>query len=118
MLPVAFATPDLAIPLLLTSGLVGQFGWTVYSINETSLQQAITPPSLLGRVNATTMFIGDGAVPLGALAGGILGEVLGLRQAITIAAFGSMLSFLWVLFSPAQHGAHPGSGVIRIWHPQ
>ena len=103
VLPVAFATPPLAMLLLLTSGFVGHFGWTVYSINETSLRQAITPANLQGRMNATMLFVGNGMTPIGALAGGVLGEWLGLREAITVAAFGSLLSFLWVLFSPVRN---------------
>ena len=102
VLPVAFATPDLAMLLLLLSGFVGHFGWTVYSINETSLRQAVIPMDFQGRMNATMLFIGDGMLPVGALVGGVLGEVFGLREAITAAAFGSLLSFLWVLFSPAR----------------
>ena len=100
--PVALASSDLAVPLLVCSGLVGHFGWTIYAVNETSLRQAITPSNLLGRVNATTMFLADGAVPLGALAGGILGEVLGLRHALILSAIGSSLSFLWVLGSAVR----------------
>lgn len=103
VLPIAFATPHLAVLLLLTSGFVGHFGWTVYSINETSLRQVITPMNLQGRMNATMLFIGDGMLPVGALVGGVLGEMLGLREAIMFAAFGSLLSFLWVLFSPVRN---------------
>ena len=106
VLPVAFATPRLAMLLLLTSGFAGHFGWTIYSINETSLRQAITRMNLQGRMNATMLFVAEGLLPIGALVGGMLGEVFGLRQAIMFAAFGSLLSFLWVLFSPVRSMAH------------
>lgn len=98
--PVIFATPHTAIPLLLLSSLLGNFGWVVYNVNAVSLRQAVTPMRLQGRMNATLSFIMAGMLPLGALAGGALGQVLGLRIAIILAAFGSLLAFLWVLRSP------------------
>jgi len=36
------------------------------------------------------------------LLGGVLGEALGLRPAIAITAVGTLLSLLWVLFSPVR----------------
>jgi hypothetical protein len=102
VLPAVFATPDLAVPLLLLSSLVGNFGWTVYGVNGASLRQAITPLPLQGRMNATMHFVVAGVLPLGGLVGGVLGQALGLRGAIAIAAVGSLLSCLWVLCSPVR----------------
>jgi len=53
-------------------------------------------------MHATLSFLVSGLLPRGALAGGALGEVLGLRATITLAAVGSLLSVLWVLFSPVR----------------
>jgi len=102
VLPVVFATPRTAVALLLVSSLLGNFGWVLYNVNATSIRQAITPMALQGRMNATLSFLVSGMLPLGALAGGALGEVLGLRATITLAAVGSLLSVLWVLFSPVR----------------
>ena len=102
VIPVALATPRLAMLLLLLSSFIGNFGWTVYNINASSLRQAVTPMNLQGRMNATTMFICEGVLPLGALAGGILGEMFGLRSAIVCSAIGSLFSFFWVLCSPVR----------------
>jgi predicted MFS family arabinose efflux permease len=41
-------------------------------------------------------------LPLGALTGGVLGEALGLKNTIILAAVGSLFATLWVLFSPAR----------------
>jgi len=82
------------------SSLIGNFGWVVHNVNSTSLRQAITPPALQGRVHATWHFLVTGMLPLGALAGGALGQALGLRPAIALAACGSALASLWVIFSP------------------
>ena len=59
--------------------------------------------ALQGRVNATFGFLVSGMLPLGALSGGALGEILGLRNTIILAAVGSLFAFLWVLFSPVHN---------------
>jgi MFS family permease len=102
VLPVVFATPRSALLLLFLSSLLGNFGWVLYNVNAVSLRQAVTPMALQGRVNATFSFLVSGMLPLGALAGGALGEALGLRNTIILAAAGSLFAFLWVLFSPAR----------------
>jgi MFS-type transporter involved in bile tolerance (Atg22 family) len=107
VLPVVFATPRLAVALLLLSSLLGNFGWVLYNVNATSLRQAVTPIPMQGRMNATLNFMIAGMLPLGALLGGALGQVLGLRPTITLAAIGSLLSALWVIFSPVR-------GLMRI----
>ena len=110
------ATPDLAIPLLAVGGtaltlsvlvlMVGQFATflsaVVYNINQVSLRQAIVPLKLQGRMNATMRFLVWGTIPLGALVGGILGVIIGIRPTILIMAVGGSLAFLWVLVSPVR----------------
>jgi hypothetical protein len=41
-------------------------------------------------------------VPLGGLLGGGLGEVIGLRPTLLLAALGEMLAVLWLLLSPMR----------------
>jgi len=86
--------------------MAGQFisfiATVVYNVNQVSLRQAIVPLRLQGRMNATMRFLVWGTIPLGALTGGFLGELLGLRAAIGIAILGGSLSFLWVLLSPVR----------------
>jgi MFS family permease len=102
VMPVIFATPSSAAALLFLSSLLGNFGWVLYNVYAVSLRQAIVPSIMQGRVNATFSFLVAGMLPLGALAGGLLGTILGLRNAILIAAVGSLLSVLWIVFSPAR----------------
>lgn len=56
-------------------------------------------------MNATMRFLVWGTMPLGGLAGGLLGQVLGLRQTIAVGAAGSLLSALWVLQPPSSRPA-------------
>lgn len=82
--------------------LVG-LGSVVYNVNQVSFRQRLTPDNMLGRMNATVRFIVFGVVALGALAGGVLGELVGARNTLWIAAIGCSLSFLPVFFSPLRN---------------
>ncbi|MET8412875.1 MFS transporter [Streptomyces sp. NPDC005195] len=75
-------------------------GSTMSTIHVVSLRQVITPDQFLGRVNAGCRFIAWGPLPLGALSGGFLGDVIGLRPTLYVTAFVFLLAPLWVIFSP------------------
>jgi MFS family permease len=92
----------LRIPLLVAGGLVGSFGSIVYGINQVSLRQAITPERLHGRMNATMKFLVVGATPIGAVIGGALGGMIGLRATMAVAAVGAALAVLPVALSPLR----------------
>jgi MFS family permease len=87
---------------LMVGNFVISIGVVVYNINQVSLRQAIVAIRLQGRMNATMRFLVWGTIPLGALAGGLLGTYLGLRSAVGITILGVSLSFLWVLLSPVR----------------
>jgi MFS family permease len=101
-LPLSFVTADVALPALSIILGVSFFGNLVYNINQVSFRQAIVPIRLQGRLNATMRTIVWGTLPLGALAGGFLGEVIGLRPAILLSVVAGSVSFVWVLFSPVR----------------
>jgi predicted MFS family arabinose efflux permease len=44
----------------------------------------------------------NSTLPLGALLGGFLGTVLGLRVALLVAGCGLSLGFVWILLSPLR----------------
>jgi hypothetical protein len=74
----------------------------IFNTGQVSLRQAIAPDHLQGRMNAVMSFIGWGVVPLGGLLGGGLGEMIGLRPALLLAALGEILAVLWLLLSPMR----------------
>ena len=76
--------------------------WAVYSINELTLRQQVTPAPLLGRVNSAMHLVFQGILPLGALTGGMLAESLGIRTTMWIGAGGFLLSSLWLICSPLR----------------
>jgi MFS family permease len=78
------------------------FGSVVYNITQVSFRQGLTPERLLGRMNATMRFLVWGTMPLGGLIGGVLGNTIGVRPALWVAAVGGLLVFLPVFLSPLR----------------
>lgn len=74
----------------------------LYSVAATSYRQRVTPAHMLGRVNASVLWICYGAIPLGSLTGGGLASTLGLRTALWICVLGTWSAALWVFFSPLR----------------
>jgi MFS family permease len=99
---VYFANASLAVPLLTLAAFLASTGGVIYNVNQVSFRQAIVPLEMQGRLNATMRFLVWGTIPIGALVGGVLGGILGLRSSIGLAAVGAALAFLWVLLSPVR----------------
>lgn len=75
---------------------------TVFNVNQLSLRQAITPDHQQGRMNASIRFVMWSAVPFGAVAGGWLGETIGLEPTVLIGAIGTTLASLWIFLGPTR----------------
>lgn len=97
---VPAATRGTAIPLLVAAQVLFGFCAVATNVVGISIYQAITPDRLLGRMNASRRFVVWGIMPFGSLLGGALGAGIGLRPTIWIAAIGSAVAFLPMLFSP------------------
>ena len=100
LLPLALHAP--AIPILFVSELLQTCVVPIYNINQVSLRQTIVPPHLQGRMNATMRTLVWGTMPVGALAGGALGNALGIVPTIYIAATIMSSACLWLLFGPVR----------------
>jgi MFS family permease len=75
------------IPLVIAAAfLVGGLTNALWNVVAVSLRQRITPDRILGRINSSYRLVAWGTRPLGAAAGGLLGELLGLRAVFAIAA--------------------------------
>ena len=88
------------ILVLMTAQFCFGLGFIVFNIGQVSLRQAVTPVHLQGRMNATMHFITWGIVPVGSLLGGWLGETIGLRSTLFLAALGELLAAGWLFLSP------------------
>ncbi len=98
-------------PLVLAAAMVGaqqvfDAAGTIAEIGERTLVQRVTPDRLLGRVNAGMQLLSWTAILVGSLLGGLLGETLGVRQTMLIAAVGAVPSVLWLVYSPIRTLRH------------
>ncbi len=98
--PAAQDASLLALAFLVAQQVFGDGSYTVFDINQVSLRQAITPEGVLGRVNAGIHFGVLAAMLLGALCGGALGEVVGLRATLVAASGFMLVAGVWLLVSP------------------
>lgn len=73
---------------------VGIMLWNVIAV---SLRQQITPDAMLGRLNSCYRLLAWGTMPLGAFAGGAIGEAFGLKAAFLAAAVVAGLTGLGLL---------------------
>lgn len=77
-------------------------GGIVYNTAQISFRQAVCPPSLLSRMNASVRWLVWGTLPLGALAGGLIGSSIGLRPTLWVCACGTWAGSLWLVLSPLR----------------
>jgi MFS family permease len=96
--PLALVLPMLLVSLFF-QGLIG----AIYNVTQVSLRQRLVPDRLQGRMNATMRFAVWGTLPIGALAGGMLGEMIGLRGVLMLAVIGVVLAAVAVTLSPVRH---------------
>lgn len=84
------AVLGLSSDLVLAAGMIAlvSFSGSVWSVLTNSLRQGLIPDRLLGRVTSAHRLLSFGAMPLGALLGGLVGRSLGLRAPFLLAAVG------------------------------
>jgi MFS family permease len=98
---------SVTLPLLIASQAADVMG-AIFAINALSLRQATTPNQLLGRVNAGVRVTEGVLLPVGALIGGVLAELIGLRAAMAVGMLIGAFALLWIVFSPIRRmQAHP-----------
>ena len=104
MLLIAIAPPhEAALPYLIAGGLFGGLAQMVYNINQVSYRQAICPPRMQGRMNATVRFLVWGTIPLGNVIGGIIASTFGVHQTIWLAAILGFVPAIFPFLSPVRN---------------
>ena len=82
---------------------ISAFACAIFAVSQLTYRQSACPPGLRGRMNAASRWIIYGALPIGALLGGILGSAIGIRTSIWIAYAGVWASGFLVFFSPLRY---------------
>ncbi len=100
--PLAVGQPTALVATMVCGAVLFGIGNTTYNVNAASIRQAVTPNRLLGRVGSAGLFFAWGALPVGALLGGLLGSRVGVREALLAAGLIRLPLVAWVLFSPLR----------------
>ncbi|MEV7557460.1 MFS transporter [Streptomyces sp. NPDC089795] len=100
LLPLA--DKDWRIGLFVLGSLVQSAGVTLYNICQVTYRQTVCPPHLLGRMTATMRFLVWGVLPLSGLLAGLLGQLLGVRDALWVCAAALSAAPLVLLCSPLR----------------
>jgi predicted MFS family arabinose efflux permease len=100
LIPLAGGPVLLAALVLMVAQFVGDGAATTGQIAATSVRQAAVSDRLLGRASACMYLLRSGMAPLGALVGGLLAEMIGIRPTVAIAVAGGLLRLVWLVCSP------------------
>ena len=98
--PLAIFVPSIALEVVVATEFLQWLGVIVYDVNAVSLRQAVITRGTEGRVNATARFLSWGLRPFGALAGGVLGGLIGLPWTLVVGEVGIFAAVLWLIWSP------------------
>ena len=74
-------------------------GTGVANVHATSLRQTAVPSALHGRVNAAYRMVSWGAVPIGAILGGLIATQFSAHAAMLVGALGIPLGTIWIAAS-------------------
>ncbi len=102
LVPFVHGPVLLAFALVTLGASVGTMGDVIFNINSATLRQVLVPDHLRGRVSASVRVVILGVQPLGAVIGGVLGEQIGLRATLLVAALGFGVGFLSMFFLPLR----------------
>lgn len=100
LVPVAGGPKLLVLVTLFAAEFASGFGVMVLDISIGSIFAAVIPDEVRSRVSGAFQAVNYGTRPVGALLGGALGTLIGLRPALWVATVGGVIGFLVLLPSP------------------
>lgn len=102
---VLLAQLGLPLVVVFASTAIVAISVSIYNVNQVSYRQALVDVRKQGRLNATVRTFVWGTLPLGAIAGGVLGSRFGPQTTIAISATLGVAAALW--FLPFRERALP-----------
>lgn len=118
LIVAALATGPQAWWLLAVGTLLVGLGQGCFSVNAITLRQFAATPDMRARATAVHRFVSWGALPVGSLAAGIVGQELGVRVAVITAGMISASCFWPLLLSPLRATRTPADAAqSRHWRP-
>lgn len=94
------ASRPAALAVLVAGQFLQMAAILVYNVTQVSMRQAVCPPRLLGRMNASIRFVVWGVMPISALVAGWLGGWIGVLPTLWIGVGLGLLAAVPVALSP------------------
>ena len=91
MLVLAVAPAQLAGPAFAGMLFANGLGISIHNVNQVTVRQILIPDALRARSAAIFRLVIFGAIPVGTVIGGVIGQVFGLRAALVLSALGLFL---------------------------
>jgi MFS family permease len=100
LVPAAAGPRPVILAMLMAAEFIAGFGVMTLDILLGAIFASVIPDELRSRVSGAFQAVSFGTRPLGALAGGLLGTLIGTRTTLWIAGAGGVIGFLLLLPSP------------------
>ncbi|HLX51294.1 MAG TPA: MFS transporter [Streptosporangiaceae bacterium] len=108
--PLAGGPKPLVLGLLFLAEFLTGFGVMLLDISIGAIFAVVIPDGLRSRVSGAFQAVNYGTRPIGALAGGTLGTLIGLRPTLWIATVGGVIGAASLLASPLPRFRMPTAG--------
>jgi MFS family permease len=109
LVPAAAGPRPVILALLISAEFISGFGVMALDISIGAIFAAVIPDDMRSRVTGAFQAVNYGTRPLGALAGGLLGTLIGTRPTLWIAAAGATFGFALLLPTPLPKFKMPKS---------
>lgn len=100
LIPAAGGGRTLSAVVVGLALLINGMGVVISNIQVISLRQTVVASEILGRANAGYRFLVTGTAALGALLGGWLGGLIGLRATLVVVGLGTLSALIFIARSP------------------
>ncbi|HWF82456.1 MAG TPA: MFS transporter [Streptosporangiaceae bacterium] len=100
LVPAAAGPRPVILGMLAAAEFIAGFGVMTLDITIGAIFASVIPDELRSRVSGAFQAVNYGTRPLGGLAGGLLGTLIGTRTTLWIAAIGGVLGFTLLLPGP------------------
>lgn len=102
LLPAAAGPTWVVYALFATAWFLAFVGLSIVNVLIVSLRQTVTPPSMLGRMNAAVRAVMFGLGALGGPVAGVIAGQVGVRGALWVSTIASALFVVTVVVSPVS----------------
>ncbi len=100
LIPLAAGPLPVILAILFVTEFLAGLGVMILDINVGAFMQARIPDKIRGRAMGAFRFVNYGIRPIGALMGGALGGLIGVRETLFVVTLAALTGVLWIIWSP------------------